>query len=95
MTKLNFMEFEYDLNKSETNKKKHGINFEEAKSLWNDVRSIEIEARTIGEKRKLLIAEMEGDIWSAVFTVRNKKTRIISVSKSRKNEKEIYYNPGV
>ena len=31
------MQFEYDKNKSISNKSKHGINFEEAKSLWNDV----------------------------------------------------------
>ena len=89
------MEFEYDPQKSKGNKQKHGIDFEEAKTLWNDVRGVEIEARTIGEARKLLIAEKDGDIWSAIFTVRNKKTRIISVRKSRKNEKEIYYNTGV
>lgn len=89
------MEFEYDSNKSKANKQKHGIDFEEAKILWNDVRRVEIEARTIGEPRKLLIAEKESDIWSAIFTLRNKKIRIISVRKSRKNEKEIYYNTGI
>lgn len=30
------MEFEYDPGKSETNKKKHGIDFEEAQALWFD-----------------------------------------------------------
>jgi uncharacterized DUF497 family protein len=78
------MKFEYDPKKSESNKQKHGIDFEEAKILWNDESGVEIEARTIGETRKLLIAEREGEIWSAIFTVRNKKTRIISVRKSRK-----------
>lgn len=89
------MKFEYDPKKSKSNKQKHGIDFEEAKILWIDVRGIEIEARTIGETRKLLIAKKEGEIWSAIFTVRNEKIRIISVRKSRKNEKEIYYNTGV
>lgn len=89
------MEFEYDPNKSKANRQKHGIDFEEAKILWNDVRGIEIEARIIGEPRKLLIAENKGEIWSAIFTLRNKKIRIISVRKSRKNEKEIYYNTGI
>ena len=89
------MEFEYDQNKSKVNKQKHGIDFEESIMLWNDVKGIEIEARTIGETRKLLIAEKDGDIWSAVFTLRNNRIRIISVRKSRKNEKEIYYNTGI
>jgi hypothetical protein len=30
------MDFEYDPNKSEANKAKHGIDFEEAQELWND-----------------------------------------------------------
>ena len=87
--------FEYDPNKSERNKHKNGIDFEEAQYLWLDPRRIEIEARTVGEIRKLLIAELDGIIWSAVFTIRNRNIRIISVRKSRKNEKEIYYNTGI
>lgn len=30
------MKFEYDSNKSDVNDEKHGINFEEAKTLWQD-----------------------------------------------------------
>ena len=86
------MVFAYDPNKSAVNKQKHGIDFEEAQSLWLDPKRIEIEARTIGESRKLLIAELEDEIWSAIYTLRESKIRIISVRKSRKNEKKIYYN---
>ena len=86
------MVFEYDQNKSSANKQKHGIYFEEAKSFWLDYRRVEIDARTIGESRKLLIAQLNDDVWSAIFTLRNDVIRIISVRKSRKNEKEIYYN---
>jgi uncharacterized protein len=89
------MKFEFDLNKSVSNKIKHGIDFEEAKALWLDSRRIEIEARTIGESRKLIIAVLNDEIWSAIFTLRNDAIRIISVRKSRKNEKEIYYNTGI
>lgn len=92
---MQFMVFEYDPHKSELNKQKHGIDFEKAQYLWLDPRRIEMKARTVGEQRNLLIAEMEGSLWSAIFTLRNKKIRIISVRKSRKNEKEIYYNTGI
>ena len=34
------MEFEYDSNKSNSNKLKHGFNFEEAEELWDDVDAI-------------------------------------------------------
>ena len=86
------MRFEFDPNKSVSNKIKHGIDFEEAQALWLDLKRIEIEARIIGESRKLLIAMIDDEVWSAIFTWRNESIRIISVRKSRKNEKEIYYN---
>jgi len=47
------MVFEYDLNKSSINKQKHGIDFEEAQSLWFDHNRVEIKARTVGELRQL------------------------------------------
>ena len=84
--------FEYDPLKSETNKIKHGIGFEEAIELWNDPNRINIEARTVDEKRFMMIANLNKSIWSAIYTIRKHSIRIISVRKSRDNEKEIYYN---
>ena len=89
------MVFEFDQNKSASNKQKHGIDFVEAQFLWLGYRRVEINARTIGEPRKLLIAQWNDDIWSAIFTLRNDMIRIISVRKSRNNEKEIYYSTKV
>jgi len=84
------MIFEYDKGKSYSNKKKHGIDFEQAQELWNDPDCIVIPARTTDEPRLLLIGGYDRKIWSAIFTIRNKKIRIISVRRSRKNEEEIY-----
>jgi len=39
------VEFEYDPVKSETNKQKHGIDFERAKELWRDANRAEFVAR--------------------------------------------------
>jgi hypothetical protein len=89
------MLFEFDQNKSASNKAKHGIDFDAAQLLWLDAGRIEIEARTIGESRKLLIAMINDEVWSAIFTLRKNTIRIISVRKSRKNEKEIYYNTAI
>lgn len=86
------MVFEYDPRKSTINKQKHGIDFEEAQSMWLDYKRVEINARTTGEQRKVLIAQLNDDIWSAIFTLRNNAIRIISVRKARKNEKEIYFS---
>jgi uncharacterized DUF497 family protein len=84
------MIFEFDKQKSKKNKIKHGIDFVEAQYLWDDPDCVVIPARTIGETRYLLIANYKNNIWSAIFTVRNKKIRIISVRRSRRNEEEIY-----
>ena len=84
------MGFEYDPNKSKLNKRKHGIDFEEAQLLWMDTKRIIIDARTVGEQRKLLIAAINKELWSAVFTLRNKKIRIISVRKARKKNSREY-----
>ena len=84
------MIFDYDRQKSNTNKEKHGIDFNQAQELWQDPDCIVIPARTMDESRYLLIGKLNQKIWSAIFTVRNKKIRIISVRRSRKNEEEIY-----
>ena len=87
--------FEFDPDKSEVNKLKHGIDFYMARRLWKDPRRIEIPARWIDEPRFLIIAGMDKDIWSAIYTLRNKRIRIISVRKARQNEKEIYHSSRV
>jgi uncharacterized DUF497 family protein len=84
------MNFEFDPNKSKSNKDKHGIDFEEAKALWDDTSLLEIEARTTAESRFLLIGKIAGKHWSAVVTYRGGRTRIISVRRSRKEEVELY-----
>jgi uncharacterized DUF497 family protein len=39
----------------------------------------------------ILIAEIPSGCWTAIFTKRGKKIRIISVRRARKNEKELFY----
>ena len=82
--------FEFDKNKNRSNKVKHGIDFTTTMKLWDDPNRLEIPAQSVNELRYLLIAVLEEEYWSAVFTKRKNKIRIISVRKSRGNEKEIY-----
>ena len=84
------MDFEFDTNKSENNKKKHGIDFIEAQVLWQDSDLIEIPARTTDETRFLVIGKILGKYWSGIITYRGEKIRIISVRHSRPEEVEIY-----
>ena len=82
--------FEFDKVKSLTNKEKHGIDFIEAQLLWEDSKRIIIPSKNISEPRFLLIAEIDDNIWTAIYTIRAENIRIISVRKARSNEKEIY-----
>ena len=83
--------FEFDKNKSSSNKKKHGISFEDALTLWEDPDRIILKAKQVEEERYLLIGRINRKIWSAIYTYRAEHIRIISVRKSRNNEKEIYF----
>jgi uncharacterized protein len=84
------MGFEYDPNKSAENKRKHGIDFEEAQELWADSGLVEIPARTTDEPRSLLVGKIDQKYWSAVVTRRGANTRLISVRRSRDEEVAIY-----
>ncbi len=84
------MTFEFNHLKSCLNKEKHGIDFHEAQQLWLDPERIVIPARTLNEMRYLMVARVNGVFWSAIYTHRGEEIRIISVRKSRQNEKEIY-----
>ena len=84
------MVFEYDKDKSAGNKRKHGIDFEDAKALWDDPDCIEIPAKTAVEKRALVIGLIGAKHWAAVVTERGENIRLISVRRARKEEIEIY-----
>ena len=84
------MEFEFDNDKSHSNKAKHGIDFIEAQNLWSDSDRIEIPARVTDEPRYVVVGKIAHEYWSAIITYRGEKTRIISVRRSRKEEVEIY-----
>ncbi len=85
------MNFEFDPAKSEANRKKHGLDFEQAQTLWQDPEGLEVPSRYAKEPRKLWIAARQGKLWTAIFTQREGKIRIISVRRSRENERNAYY----
>jgi uncharacterized DUF497 family protein len=82
--------FEFDSDKSDTNKQKHGIDFTKAQAQWDDIDVVEIPARTSDEPRSVVIGKIGARHWSAVITYRDARIRIISVRRSRKEEVEIY-----
>lgn len=84
------MEFEFDAQKSQSNKQKHGIDFYEAQTLWDDPDVIEILVKTSDEPRFLVIGKIAEKHWSGVITYRGEKIRIISVRRSRQEEVDVY-----
>ena len=89
------MSFEFDPLKSESNRQKHGIDFEEAQALWDDEAFLEIPAKNLDEPRFLVIGKIKGKHWSAVITHRGENTRIISVRRSRDEEIDLYENESI
>ena len=83
------MDFEFDASKSKANLEKHGIDFVEAQRLWKDEDRLEIPARAEDEPRYVLIAALGQKLWSAFFTYRKGRVRLISVRRARQEEREL------
>lgn len=83
------VEFEWDENKRSFNLLRHGIDFEDAISVW-DGPVLEIPSARQGEERLVGIGWFDGRMIAVVFTWRGKKRRIISARIARKNEREDY-----
>jgi uncharacterized protein len=89
-----YMDFEWDPVKSESNWRKHGIDFETAKNLWLDQNRVEIYAPHPVEDRMILIAKHLDKIWTAIYTPRQDAIRIISVRRARQKEVDLYEEEG-
>ena len=87
------LQFEWDSKKAQSNKRKHGITFEEASTIFGDPLSITIDdsAHSIGEDRFVTIGTSVNDKLIVVaHTERNDIIRIISARKATRNEKRQY-----
>jgi uncharacterized DUF497 family protein len=85
------MHFEFDAEKSKSNLTKHGIDFGQAQTLWRDADGLAVPSKYSGESRMLWIASREGKLWTAIYTEREGKIRIISVRRAHENERNAYY----
>jgi uncharacterized protein len=82
--------FEFDEQKSQANKAKHGIDFAEAQALWLDGNLLRIAAPVGEEQRYVVIGMIAEKHWSAVITYRRETIRLISVRRSRAREVQAY-----
>lgn len=84
------MEFEYDPEKSRSNAAKHGIDFDAGQSLWEDSGLLILHSQYPEEPRYLAIGQIEDLHWTAVFTERGERVRLISIRRSRNEERALY-----
>ncbi|MFP4484614.1 MAG: BrnT family toxin [Spirochaetaceae bacterium] len=87
---LRDVEFEYDPDKSLRNSRKHGIDFEDAQKPWDDSNLVILPSRFADEERALAIGQVEDICRTAVFTERSGRMRLISVRRSRQEERTMY-----
>lgn len=84
--------FEWDDNKAEINKRKHGISFEKAALVFEDMFRINHRDNLHSdfEERYITIGKVD-DVLYVVHTDRIDATRIISARKAKKKERREYY----
>ncbi len=87
--------FEWNKKKNEANLKKHGISFEEAKSVFYDQNAIEFfdEEHSHNEQRFLLLGfsdKLRLLLICHCFRKSDSRIRIISARKATKNESKYY-----
>lgn len=84
------MIFEFDPRKSEANRLKHGVDFDEAQRLWDDDDRVMVIASYPDERRFLTVGMIDGKPWTAIWTERGDAIRIISARRSRREEASLY-----
>ncbi|AFZ52472.1 protein of unknown function DUF497 [Cyanobacterium aponinum PCC 10605] len=87
---LRMFKFEYDSHKSQSNAKKHGMDFVEAQQLWQDEDLLEIPTKTETEPKWIVIAKLKQKHWTAVITYRGDIVPIISVRRAKSKEIKLY-----
>ena len=85
------MIFEWDEEKNKLNQRKHGIDFETAMLVFNDLQRIEIYdmEHSASEDRYNTIG-MVHDVLFVVYTERKENIRLISARIATKTERSIY-----
>ena len=90
------LKFEWDEEKDRLNRVKHGISFETASYVFDDVNYIEMYdfEHSIDEDRYIAIG-MVGDLLFVVFTERKEKIRLISARLATESERRLYYDQNI
>lgn len=78
--------FEWDEKKRQTNLEKHGLDFRDARLIFDGRNAVHVPALKNGEARFLSIARIGEKFYTVVWTWRADHRRIISFRRSRDGE---------
>ena len=87
------LEFEWDSRKAAANRRKHGVTFEEAATVFGDPLALVFsdEDHSIGEQREIMIGHSDRhQLLLVAFTERGGKIRIISARQVTNRERRDY-----
>jgi hypothetical protein len=87
------MKFEWDQPKAASNLKKHGVSFEEAKTVFDNPLAVifDDDAHSVDEQRETIIGHSrQNRLLLIAFTERSGNVRIISARLATRNEREDY-----
>ncbi len=86
------MQYEWDEAKREANLRKHGLDFDDADTVYENLNKITLPSKQRGEVRwcDTAIVEWGGDFLTLVYTLRGYNVRIISFRKASRKERRIY-----
>lgn len=92
------VQFEWDAAKAASNLRKHGVAFEDAKSVFFDPLAaiFDDEENSVGESREIIVGHTTGgQLLLVSFTERNVETiRIISARRATRHERRDYEQGG-
>ena len=87
------MELEWDEAKAASNERKHGVSFQEARTVFDDPLAVifDDDPPSIGEQREIIIGHSEEDrLLLVCFTQRGPSVRIISARTATRRERKDY-----
>ena len=85
------MDFEWDPNKAESNRRKHGVEFLDAVTVFDDDRAITLLDEHPYEERYVTFGmDAEGRVLAVSYQVRTGSIRIISARKATRSERGQY-----
>jgi uncharacterized DUF497 family protein len=87
------MQFDWDSTKAATNLSKHGVSFDEAKTVFDDRLYVDFydPDHSGGEQRYIIIGQsQQGRLLLVSYTERNDTIRIISSREVTRTEREAY-----